>query len=68
MKDKQILAEVLSELKRVSFPGSEDDAFDSEYWSAIEVRCDNATDEIVEADKFHKNLIKMIEDGQNEGA
>lgn len=60
--DTEKLAHVLSELKRVAIPGSVNDAGDSDYWMEIQVRCDNATDEMVDADVFHKNLIKFIEE------
>ena len=57
MDDTQKLAHVLTELKRVALP----DENDPGYWNAVEVRCDNAVDEICGIDKFHKNLIEFIE-------
>lgn len=54
------LNHVLSELNRVALPGSTADPDPSPYWDAVQVRCDNATDEIVDTDLFHKNLIKYI--------
>jgi hypothetical protein len=59
MNDSQKLAHVLTELKRVTLPDRITKP--QEYWNAVEVRCDNATDEICEIDIFHKQLIQVIE-------
>lgn len=60
MTAEQKLQHVLSELKRVAFPDQQTNP--SDYWMEVEVRCDNATDEICDTDVFHKNLIKFIEE------
>lgn len=60
--DSEKLAYVLAELERVVIPGSEYECPRSYYWDQIQTMCDNAVDEFVDIDNFHKQLIKYIKD------
>ena len=60
---EEILEHVLSELERVALP--DEKTAKDDFWTAVEVRADNATCEICDTDVFIKNLIKYIQAGND---